>query len=418
MKPYFMAIAVLCLISVVHVNSQEAGASAEYQEWVNAFEPATADSLSMKQLLEVSKKASQDQTTLAHIENWMNGFEDTLTDDNPSTPFQHLALTKARILIRLENNQEARTIFDQAARAQWQVNPFLAWNAALQETGQYALLAIEECKRCLPGNYPAEVRQRYGLTSSMSVLLVRLIECKNQQYAVGKSVYFPLVIEYQDKGYSETLNIVKALCDYLDGRVQQAIQTMQDLMQEYQGPKEGVDEERWRFLPLLASIVYFGTGETESAEQWMAIYIDRNQENPDVMLRRMLEIMYAMEHNSSYIGTVRTVCSAMIREIEMSATPKDEGFLNPLASLFDTYANSLFKTGERDRAYIIWQDVYDNYRQYNHVAGYNALLNSARINMLFRNKNNLALSQLNKIVSECDNQWIIDQAKILKKNFE
>lgn len=287
-------------------------------------------------------------------------------------------LAIARLLLRLDQYESAMLLFKEGIIKRWHGNPFWEMNDGLIETKRYLDLAIDEFNRGFSDEYDEETKNFYGLNVDVSNIIIKLIDFKT--YAddnVARYRVYPQLLSSKQNLLIK--DMVKAICFAMDDKYKQALDFLDEIKSKIEENKSNYEKE-YLCVPLVMGFVKILSDPNNPASNSdIKVYIDRNINNPDEILLRLLELTYAMEKSHKYCVFVSNITSAILEsDLIMDSLIKSKIREDLVASVYDMHAQGLYLFGDIDGSREIWTKVVADYYPRN-LASINALFNLARL---------------------------------------
>lgn len=301
-----------------------------------------------------------------------------------SKVFRQANLARARLLARLGQKGDADGIFRRAIAEHWDKNAYKYFYESLWETGEYALLAIDEYDRHTSDEYSDEDRAFYESERDFVDMFGRLRAMKvaSSQSSAMEEV-FPRLKESKRRPLAKS--IAKALCLAADDRYEEAIallNQLENLLGSGDAPASDYDESK--DLPLyLAAVLFFEGRDFDAARAAFREYMDRNEDTRTRVLERALKLTYAMEHSTQDQRKIVELTGFLVSsEFVMDEEIRSQLPEGNVASLLTMHQLGLACRGEWDESAQVCLQIMEKYYPQT-LAGANAAMSLA-VNLSWR----------------------------------
>ncbi|HOE10332.1 MAG TPA: hypothetical protein PLQ35_02170 [bacterium] len=325
-----------------------------------------------RDLARFSKTPERAQAALAEI--------DALIQRSPSGSytFRWGNLAKARVLARMDRKDEALAIFKTAITECWDKNVYREFFETCGETGQFALMAVEEYNRQAGDEYSDEVREFHGLGDDLIDVLCHLRSMRaDRPDSLAVQEILPQLKESNRRPLAG--RIAKALCLSADDRYDEALTELDQIQAVLSSEDAPVsDRDESKDLPLYRTAVLLFQGQDyEAARDAFREYMARNADDPEHLLFRSRNLAYGMDETPNEIRTIAEFTQVLVNS-DLMATKEARAKLpqNLAASILEKHRESLAWRLEPEESCRIAMLIMDEYYPQT-LSGANAAMNFA-----------------------------------------
>ncbi len=358
---------------------------------------------SIDDLIQLARTPRKNEEAL----NSINDFLGKIDEDNEA--FGYAQLARARFIGRLGNIDEALALMKQGIAKKWKGHPFWKINALLEETRNFARLAIDEYERTVTDDYSDEIREFHGLGNDLIIFFLRLHRFKlsNPQRMAIEDIDPKLCLATRRP---DARDIATSLCMAIDGNTNEALSKINEVENHFSNIviTPAVYHDKLD-IPFYKMIIYYQEGKhLEEIESFLIEYIKSYNlffgiQNPygyQHALNKILEFIYEMENDHDSLVKVQYVTKGIMNsEIIRNDSIRKEMDEDKIASVYEMHAHSLLSDGKTNEAKEIYKRLYDESFPRN-MASVQAALSYASLLFRFEGKTDEAESILLRIVNE------------------
>ena len=307
MKRLFL-VGVICLMAVSWGNA--AGTDAErveafiqvckklpVQERIQRAQETIQNSDDEAIVCEAARDLARFSKTAERAEEALATIDALIDESDPNSDYYKKGqLAKARVLARLDRTEEAQNIFKKAIAECWYEDVDKEYYEAFSETGDYALLAVNEYEKHTSDEYSAEVKAYFGFGGDLCEMLcyLRGLRSLDSELSAMETILPQLG---ESKGRPMAKKIAEVFCLATDSRYEEAHKLLDEIEGILESEKNRVsNHDESKDLPLYrAAILLFEGHDYDAMRLAMQSYIENRYNNPQVVLRNVLSLTYVLE---------------------------------------------------------------------------------------------------------------------------
>ena len=280
-----------------------------------------------------------------------------------STVSKRATLSRARILAQIGQRDDAYEIFARAIMEQWDEKAYELYYESLKDNGEYAVMAIDRYQRVTSDQVSEAFRKFFKFDGDLVLMFRELQRMKQENNdTLAMEAVYPQLQEC--KGRPLAKSIAEALCLTSDKRYREAlalINRLDDRMRNEKFPEARYDDSK--DFPMYASIVlFYEAADFDAARACFREFMDLNQDNPERVLTKAVEITYGMAHSPETTKLIAELTGYLLQsELYMNEEIHSRLPEEKLASLMNMHHISLIWRGKPDEAARVSMQVMEKY---------------------------------------------------------